>query len=106
MTVTQGVLSAILIEGSYVVARGIVDMGAWSSERVAEMSVSVFSAEKLQSVGEVEVSKLLDLGGDSVAELLRDGVYRAQIATGGAATEEIVFGSRKSPLMSRSTPLN
>ena len=82
MAVTQGVHSTILIEGPYVVARGTVDMGAWSSEREAEMSVSEFSAEKLQSVGEVEVSKLEDLGGDSVAELLGDGVYRAQIATG------------------------
>ena len=52
------------------------------------------------------MSKLLVLSGDSVIELLGDGGYRAQIALGGAATEENVVGSRNSPLMSKLTPAN
>ena len=70
MTGTQGVLSTIQIEGPYVVARGAVDVSGWTSESDDEMILIEFCAEKLQSTGEVEVSKLVDLGGDSVAELL------------------------------------
>ena len=70
MAVTQGTLSTIQIEGPYIVARGAVDVSGWTSECDEEMILSEFCAEKLQSTGEVEVSKLLDLGGDSVAELL------------------------------------
>ena len=94
------------IEGPYVVARGAVDVGAWTSENDDEMSVGEFCAETLKSVGEVEVSKPVNLGGDSVAELLGKEVYRAKIASGGAATEEIMVGSRNSLRISRSTPVN
>ena len=54
------------------------------------MSVSEHFAEKLRSFREVEVSKLADLGGDSVAELLGGGAPGAQIGTGAAAIQEIV----------------
>ena len=46
MTVTQRVRSTIQIEVPYVVARGAVDVGGWTSESDDEMSVGEFCAEK------------------------------------------------------------
>ena len=59
------------------IARGAIDVGGRTSKSDDEMSVSEFCAENLQSIGEVEVSLLVDLGGNSVVELLGKRVLLA-----------------------------
>ena len=74
ITVIQGVRSILQIEGLDVVSSGTVEVAGRTSESDDGMRVSKDCAEKFDLPhGRVDVSKLVDLGGDSVADLLGKG---------------------------------
>ena len=70
LTVLQGVSSAQKVERPDVVTSGAVDGAERTSKSYYELSVSEHCAEKLRSSGEAEVNELVDLGGQSVAEII------------------------------------
>ena len=74
------------------VRKSAVDMSELPSRSDDGLSVSEFCAEEARSFSEAEMSKLVDLGGESVAEMSSEGGLRVQIDTGETATEEILFG--------------
>ena len=77
---------------------GAIVMGGRTSKSDDGLSISEYCAEKLQSSGKAEVSKLVDLVGDSVAPLLGKGGPRVKITTGGLRLK-ILWSSQKLALL-------
>ena len=97
ITVMQ-VVSTIQIERPDVAASDAVDVGGggWSSETDDGVSMGEFCAEEIYSFSDVEKSKLVVLGGDSVADISGEGELQIQVAAGGATAEDAVGESRVS----------
>ena len=102
--VSQGVTSTERIERPDA-ASGAIEMGGRTNESDDELSTSEICTEKKQSFSEADVSQLVDLERDSVADLLGEGGPRAHNITGEAITKVIVVESRVSPFVNSSTPV-
>ena len=97
MTVFQRVLSTVQIERPDVLVSGAVLAGGPSSDSDEGVSVSEGCAEKLQSFSEVEMSKLVDLGGNSKLELWVKQSYKFRLLL--RAIAENVVASQESAVL-------
>ena len=72
------------IETTDAVASGSSDEGGRSSENDDGVSVSEWCAEKLEFFSEFEMTKVLEIGGDSFDEFLGEQQLEVHVATGEA----------------------